>query len=271
MAVVAAALVTYAAPQALAKTKPNDSFTLKGTHGYKLKGFGAGRFVSMTASKDPGKATYSSRGKATPKVMKVDLGKVGEVRVHFHAERTKLVDPPKGCKGPKQERRSGVWKGKIRFKGEGGYTKVRARKAKGTVLLTRNLKCHGPKPRTATVLNAAKVIPATNTLVNFNAAQVKGRSGRTFVASEVGTLTKTSPVTFIRSVSLTGLANTFTHNGLVSAHVKPPNPFSGSGDFHSSPSGSSWTGPLAVDLPGDSGVKLTGSGFIARLQQGTSF
>jgi hypothetical protein len=187
------------------------------------------------------------------------------------SERTKLVDPPKGCKGPKQERRSGVWKGKIRFKGEGGYTKVRARKAKGTVLLTRNLKCHGPKPRTATVLNAAKVIPATNTLVNFNAAQVKGRSGRTFVASEVGTLTKTSPVTFIRSVSLTGLANTFTHNGLVSAHVKPPNPFSGSGDFHSSPSGSSWTGPLAVDLPGDSGVKLTGSGFIARLQQGTSF
>ncbi len=271
MAAVAAVLVTFAVPQALAKTKPNDSFTLKGSHGYKLQGFGAGRTVSMTASKGPGLATYSSRGKATAKVMRVDLGKVGEVRVRFHAKRTKLVDPPKGCKGPKQERRAGVWKGKIRLKGEGGYTKVRARKAQGTVLLTRNLKCHGPKPRKATVLNAIKVVQATNTTLNLHAAQVKGRSRRNFIASEFGTLTKASPVAFFRAVSLTGPASTFTHKGFARAHVRPPSPFSGSADFESSPSSNAWTGPLAVDFPGDPDVKLTGSGFIATLQQGTSY
>jgi hypothetical protein len=272
IAAVAALLVIFAVPQAVAKTKPNDSFTLKGSHGYKLRGFGAGRTVSMTASKGPGLATYSSRGKVTKNVMRVDLGKLGELRVRFHAKRTKLVDPPKGCSGPKQKRESGIWKGRIRFKGEHGYTKVRARKTRGTVLLTRNLKCHGPKSRKATVLTAFRFDQATNTIVNFHAAKVKGRRGRTFLASELGSFkAKASEVASFRSVSLTGAASTFTHNGLISAHARPPSPFSGSGDFHSSPSGSSWAGPLAVDFPGDPGVRLTGSGFAAVLQHGTSY
>jgi hypothetical protein len=273
VAALAGVFVTVAVPAAVAKSKPNDSFQLKGSHGYKLQGFGSGRTVSITASKGPGVATYSSRGKVTATVMKADFGTLGTVRVRFHAERTKTVDPPKGCTGSKQKRETGVWRGKIRFKGEGGYTKVRTRKAHGTVLLTRNLKCRGPKPKPATVLNATKVDQATNTTVTFHAAKLKGSAKRSFAASEFGTFqNKAGQGTIFRTVSLTGSASAFTFNGgLTSAQVRPPSPFSGTGNFASSPSGNSWTGPLAVDFPGDPNVSLAGNGFVAFLQHATSF
>jgi hypothetical protein len=73
-------------------------------------------------------------------------------------------------------------------------------------------------------------------------------------------------------VSPSGPANTFTFNGgLTSAHVKPPDPFSGTGSFASSSSGNRWTGPLTVDFPGDPNASLPGNGFVAFLQHATSF
>jgi hypothetical protein len=61
------------------------------------------------------------------------------------------------------------------------------------------------------------------------------------------------------AVALSGPESFAFDEALNSATVSPPVPFTGSGSFLRNPDGStSWTGTLAVDLPGLGSVPLTG-------------
>jgi hypothetical protein len=210
----------------------------------------------MTPQKGPASATYATEGKATARVMRLDLGRFGEVHVRFHARRTKMVPPPRGCTGPKAKEKIGIWRGKIRFKGEHRYTTARATEARGKVFFPVDLNCHGGKLHAVTSLSAYK-----GTTTDFAATRLKGSSKTTFTALDFGPV---EAVTITRSVELTAPASTFTFNdALTRAHVKPPWPFSGTGDFASP---SSWTGPLMVRFPGKR-VALTGAGWTASLSE----
>ena len=58
---------------------------------------------------------------------------------------------------------------------------------------------------------------------------------------------------------------------LAEATVAPPAPFSGSATFHlDDPKTASWTGDLAVEMPGLGKVSLTGDGIEAGLCSGLS-
>ena len=54
--------------------------------------------------------------------MALDLGSRGGYDLRFHRKKTKMIGPPKGCTGEQAKARIGVWKGRINFRGEGGYT-----------------------------------------------------------------------------------------------------------------------------------------------------
>jgi hypothetical protein len=64
----------------------------------------------------------------------------------------------------------------------------------------------------------------------------------------------------LRFAAALGGSETFVFDeSLTSATVRPPFPFTGSGSFLRNPDGSiSWTGTLAVSLPGLGSVQLTG-------------
>jgi hypothetical protein len=72
------------------------------------------------------------------------------------------------------------------------------------------------------------------------------------------------------TVSVRGTAAQFSTpdpaGTLENATVAPPSPFQGSATFHlDSPTSSSWTGTLSVEIPGVGRVALAGSGFWSSL------
>jgi hypothetical protein len=120
------------------------SFKLKGSHHYEISGLGFGNSngTFLTASRGHGSAQYVGSagpgeyaGSASAKRMALDLGSRGGYDLRFHRKKTKMIDPPKGCTGPQAKARIGVWKGRINFRAEGGYTSVHARRARGRVVL----------------------------------------------------------------------------------------------------------------------------------------
>jgi hypothetical protein len=68
-----------------------------------------------------------------------------------------------------------------------------------------------------------------------------------------------------RSVSVVASSAAFRHDGLRTATVSPPAPFSVSATFRRGGPATRWRGDLRVDFPGRPDVALTGKGARARL------
>jgi hypothetical protein len=259
----------FTASQAAALHFPNQpTFKLRGSNGYTITGGGDRYGSTLTASKGPGSASYGAPrgGTATAKRMQLDLGTAGGFDVSFHAKRTRMVSPPKGCKGKDAPKKIGLWKGPIEFNGEGGYTSVHAHKAKGSVLFSKRWNCRGYVARRGTQLFAVGgQLPSAP--IQFTAFRPAGTTKSEFKATASGSFEAGSTkVSFLRSVALTGPMSTFTFNGdLTSAHVDPPGPFSGSAHY-AKPNG--WSGSLEVNFPGQRHVKLASPEFGATLGRG---
>jgi hypothetical protein len=279
LVIMAALTLPLTAPSAAsASGKTENTFKLKGSHGYTIQGFGQRPGVAMTAKKGGAFSTYIVKGRTTAKLIKGDLGRFGAINVRFHVRKTKHLPPRKGCTGPNRTERVGVWTGKIAFRGEHGYTKVRAKQAKGVVLFPRKHHCEGPTPPPTTGLRAIRF--AKSSFLYFTATEAKGFPHSSFTATEVQNLNGLKPpaspgpgspppskgVLIVRGAAVDGPLSAFTFDsGLTQATVDPPSPFSGEGDFTSP---SSWTGSLAVSFPGQKDVRLVGKGFDARLVSG---
>src|SRR3954453_1280850 len=273
---MAALTLPLTAPSAAsARGKSEDTFKLKGSHGYTIQGFGQRPGVAMTARKGSAFSTYIVKGKTTPGVIKGDLGKFGAINVRFHVRKTKHLPPRNGCAGPERVERVGVWTGKIHFRGEHGYTKVSATQAKGVVLFPRKHHCESPPPPSTTGLRAIRF--GKSSFLYFTATEGKGFPQSSFTATEVQNLNGLKPpvspgpgspppskgVLIVRGADVDGPLSAFTFDsGLTEATVAPPSPFLGEGDFASP---SSWTGSLAVSFLGQKNVGLVGKGFDARL------
>jgi hypothetical protein len=246
------------------KASTSEAITLKGSKGYSISIFGGTNiathkgFVTLNTSKGKGNASYSATGTATPAKLKASFGGLGKISLKFHQiGKGKKTSPGPGCTGPKGTSLSGVWKGRIKFKGEHGYTRVNFTKARGTVVKSKQQTCHlniGGNTH-GVILNAGNAA----TLVNFSATRALGSSRATYVASSSETK---GAVSIYRSIFLTGPASKFTANvGAGTATVKPPAPFRGTGNL----AASNWTGSLRVSFPGKNNVRLAGAGFFGTL------
>jgi hypothetical protein len=260
---------------------PSRSFALKGSNGYSISVQGSRRVVFLTASRGSAVANYITRGRATSRRIKARFGNLGRISVRFKPSgKVKRTEPPRRCRGKDKVTTFGVFVGKVKFTGELGYTRVNARRVKGSVSTSPGRRCralpvrHGPSTFSRrlklTVLSAS----GSQQTVGFEAIRLDGlpllSSRIAFVASSIESR---GSMLVLRSTYATGRAQTFTFDkSLGAATVAPPAPFTGTASFErggprESPFSATWSGSLTAPLPGMGTVPLTGLGFTASLIQ----
>lgn len=226
--------------------------------------------------------------------IKVSLGKLGRIDVRFVAQSVKHEKAfLPACEGPRPRIEAGRFVGRIDFRGEDGYTDAHLEGADGLVTVQPELRCNLAKLKAeldeilgggekgesseeepekgakevefhvvvlqskpqhpAVVFKASRISMRqpngkSYSLANFSvkAERHRGRIDETAEAIQL-----LEPGSAFQVPDLTHL----TQEGV----VKPPAPFTGSATYRrESPHSLSWTGDLAVNLPGFGLVHLAG-------------
>jgi len=240
------------------------AFSLRGSDGYAIQVLTIGRrFVVLSASKGHVGAIYSTRGRISGNRIRARFGSLGRIAVVYH--------PSHRCQGATSIGDQGTFRGVVRFSGERGYTRVDARRARGFTIRPGRDACDRSR--------RARSSAATERLTTHLAA-VARRSGRVVSVDVLGS---GQPRIWLQ-------ASTQEHRGRMQIHriayaivggskafvssepgkhpafvtLKPPKPFSGTGVFEEGADLSpSWTGTLAVWLPGAGKVSLAGPRFAS--------
>jgi hypothetical protein len=245
--VAVTAMALLGATEALAAKGPlSASFSEKGSKHYDWTVFGGEQGVSVSASGHDGFANYSTKGTVSKKKIKATFKGFGKVKMKFHPKgKADHVGPPKGCTGPDTIVQDGTWKGKFTFKGEDGYSKVSTKSAKGSVSQTESTKpieCNGGGGPGG---NGKKCVILSSFEKNdfFQAQQIKGQKDPSFTVSSSD---KKKGLSISRSAFVSG--GSFDYDvDAQTATIKPPSPFSGTGNY----ANNQLKGSLKVKLPGD--------------------
>lgn len=249
---------------------------LEGSNGYRIYIERRGhRKVFLLAAGGRNTVAYVARSLA-PKGsgIKARLPGVGWISVRFRPQGPPQREKPlrfPGCKSKEIVEQPGWFVGAIRIRGERGYTRVRRKRAPGTIktvgkeVCKRSTLAVGPESDSGGIeLRAvsdsagfdASAIPELTSTAVFSAGTSERRRGMEIYRS-----------TFVHGKKkdlLLGDTRPFP----LSATVTPPAPFQGSAEYRRTPEGErTWTGSLTVLLPGLGPVALTGPDFSARLCQ----
>ncbi len=279
------------------------SFVIRASNHYYLEfkavpeGRGGAAKVTVEASSEHPEevlrsVTYSTQGKLFGDGgFEAKLTGVGRVGVHFKQEtasKTPVDDGPYCPEGLMTTRR-GVFVGSVNFRGKAGFTKAKARRADGHLLETARLVCHVPvasapeqtrapevplPTRSATIYASGPSGPAAITFSSagsnidqsgFGAGGLPTINFQATYKSELRGMGVAARV-YVTSPRSTFFSIPVPVGALTDATIAPPKPFSGSGIFHlETPTSASWTGELAVAMPGVGTVPLTGPGITAQL------
>jgi hypothetical protein len=254
--------------------------SLKGSNGYRIYVEKRGRQIALLAAGKQSVAVYSPHAEVPEgSEIKARFPGVGRVSMRFHPQGPPRRTPPEpfpGCRGGEKVEQAGHFVGTIRFRGERGYTSVRATRAKGAIETWTKEVC---KRSPSEDDDSEPLADRTELWVKWES----GKRGVGFDASVLGD--PFDSITFGASVversrKMTIFRHTFaegkkgslvigdTRPYPLSATVTPPAPFSGSAEYKRTPDGDrTWTGSLAVTLPGLGRVPLTGPDFDPRLCQ----
>jgi hypothetical protein len=247
-----------------------------GTNGYRVTVAGGGDGVTIISSLGRASVSYSVKGRAGGKRLRGDFGDLGFVNLRFHPrERAARGDDPPSAPVPcesERTRQPGVWKGELRFVGEGGFTSVSETRLRGKVE-TIAVNCEvaptsprrGERPERPVLFNATSFERETRT--------------RTFVTalrSDFQHISRVFAAVFVRrgdlqagySVDRNVPRNTQrVHRHGTRFHLEGLPPFTGEGKFkRRHRRDGHWAGDLAVTLPVIGPVALTGPGFKASLR-----
>lgn len=243
--------------------------------GYWVQVFGAGRDVALSVSGDSGlvTTTYVVRGTARGGRIEASFGELGSISMRFRpaAGAAGTIRAKRCFAGRRHRLRQGVFVGRFRFRGEGGYVTVDARRVSGIV--RDDTPCHGGKGAARARGAAARASGGTGRTERtqewsyLRSSWREAGSAVSFVALEldpgedlytVDTISGDGRMAILRS-ALAGPTAGFTlSDALSSAKVHPPRPFHGSGRFRENANGrQSWTGALAVNFPGYPDFPLT--------------
>ncbi|HWJ42630.1 MAG TPA: hypothetical protein VNR67_04280 [Solirubrobacterales bacterium] len=247
------------------------SVKLEESNGYELE-FTAVRFdkrrpvASVTARRGIASASYTVRP-ASGAGTHATFGTLGRVDLAFHRHKKVVDRPEKHCRWIFE---SGVFRGGFSFVGEGGYVADEAVDPEGTVLRLPNGFCGlgnfrpGLPPGLPRETVLAALARTDSGEVSFRASRL--RTGNGPILFRASTRERVQGVDISRSVRTQGRKGDFTATGASRGAASPPPPFSGSARFRDPADGSAtWTGTLAVALPGLEGVALAGEDFTARL------
>ena len=256
---------------------------------------------------EPGTTTYEVVSHQRPGSDDIDarIGGLGRVDARFVPGRTERIKGPPGCKGPKTVAQGGHFVGRIDFRGEGGYTSARADRVWGAVVKVPQRTCHKSRPRPrpkpgSTTARLAAFAGTTDKSTNeeegkpkiihlvihrprdqvqvlaLGSVSASGKPGGlkigTFVASAERHLGAVREWGFALRLSFKGALGLRLPKPLeptTEAVYSPPTPFSGSATFRHPAGGKpTWTGNLALELPGFGRIALTGPETHAELCEG---
>jgi hypothetical protein len=274
------------------------AFTVHGTNGFSIDVESEGGRVAVVASeRRPPIVTFSQGGRlrpagagngassiyyargssSDPRQIEARLGRIGRIAVSFHSSGkvrvTELNGQAAACAAPRTRlvRRLGTFSGTVEFRGEDGYTAVRATRVRGSV--------GTPLPRGCPAARAAALAPRPwPSPGSARLDAVDRRAGTHFKATitdrgaaflAVLQERQRGGLVVSRRAYAGAPPGTFTFDdALTSARVRPPAPFLGSARFVDRGAGlGSWVGTLAVTFPGVT-IPMTGSGFRTTLGQG---
>jgi hypothetical protein len=288
------------------KSEVLESFSVKGTHGYTLTvklrdrhelEVAAGKFVGGPSISAVGAAYtvpyHQARGSDS---IAAAFGGLGRIDVDFVPKSQKKVAPERtGCGGGKTSVEEGRFVGTISFVGDGGYTHVHAKGAKGAIVKTPPLTCSiASLPKSEKALERelegvrARSEPEPDSEMESVGLRVTADGGRvrfkgnllrskenkesfSLISFSAAAIRHRGPVKE-ESIAVTGLGPgksflvpDFLHP-TTEANIRPGSPFTGSAVFrHQGSDPASWSGDLAVDLPGFGHVRLTGKGTHAAM------
>ena len=212
-------------------------------------------------------AIYSVPGAVTETSIQADLATLGEIAVTFHPS----GEPRKArsvCDEEPVTFDSGYYEGTITFRGEEGYTKVEATTARGDLGPLLNIGCPGLVGSTGGphFPGAELEVVGNRRRQSLHLTAVKNRP-RARVRLEASISEEKEGIRIARFIGMLAPSHAFEYDPKVkAATISPPTPFSGAAHFvRSAKPANRWTGDLTVDLPGRSGVKLTGSQIQAKL------
>jgi hypothetical protein len=254
------------------------SFMLESHDGYLIvvSGVGDNVVVYVVHGRHAKSLTaYIARGTVTRHRIAASFGSFGKVSMRFR-ESTRVKQDRVCNRSGRFENRLGTFVGEFKFRGEGGYVSVRARRAKGQVTSV--------APQCVRGRSAQRVKLATHPSQNgfFGPERPyllsewrSGVSSARFAAvKDRRTLLLASTeqahgkfAIFRLALAVASSPNVLkVSNALSSARIAPPAPFRGTGNYRAAPDGTvSWTGSLAVDFPGAPHYALTGPPFEASI------
>jgi hypothetical protein len=268
-------------PEASAGTEtfssPGSSeFSLHASNGYKIFVGRSHREVTLIAfhPRTFASAVYTVRGRSSAERIDANFGKLGRISVGLRTKRVRRTPLGKGCSGSPPTTRFGVFTGTIRFRGEGGYTSVDARGARGRVDSRIRETCPFSPFRSRTLAGSGRRHPpeleaSEGRRRGFGAeALLRSKKGEDSILFEAVTLERRGRIEIFRTVTAVGgpASLSFADN-LSTATARPPEPFQGEATFERGQNGgASWSGTLSASFPGRDDVPLAGPRFAARLR-----
>jgi len=260
---------------AAAKTYRSAEAHLAGTHGYRIMISAASEEILVLARKGTASVSYVSfaSGLRGDRVH-ARLPEVGRISLRFH-ERSRSHSPrPNNCHGSSRLTRKGVFVGTVKIRGERDYTSAQSRHVRGEIVEKFQSRCHRR-------VRARARASGGGSLDSIHAETKRGNGNLSFTVFSFPSTGLRSDSAFVAllmrvrgrmvvSNSQVAFAEDATSLEIAapprSAIADPPAPFTGSATFQQESANQfSWTGDLAVELPGIGEVALVGPKFETEL------
>ena len=222
---------------------------------------GPSAYVQILVSGRTGSVSYLAPASATEESFEADLGELGRIAVAFHTTGGARNESSVCNKRQSVPVADGYYEGTIEFHGEEGYTEVEASRAKGNASLLLNIVCAAESESgSGPGLPGAELRVRGSRVSSTPSLTVVENDPRAPVQLEVNTGEQRGEIAIERGIRMTARRTAFDYDSkLRTATLQPPSPFSGTARFRRiGRRKSRWSGNLTVDLPGQSGVRLTG-------------
>ncbi|HEV2791831.1 MAG TPA: hypothetical protein VGV69_11085 [Solirubrobacterales bacterium] len=274
----AAALVAPTAAPAMGNPDTGGfaTFNLKASNGYSMSVLAASRAeytrgqILLRLTRRNSSVLYLAPAKVTDTTIDADLGSLGRIALEFEPTGERRRAAP-NCE-PEEwvAYDEGSYVGEFEFRGEEGYADVSATRAALSLQSHLNSICgslaisefiSGGFPGAGLTAVARRQQGKISLRVNQNRPGAR-------VTIETSAEEKRGRIQIVRTIQRTYPATAFGFDPMLrSAVLSPPAPFSGSARFQrDAEADNRWTGSLAVDLPGNSNVSLTGAAFDTHLR-----
>lgn len=251
------------------------AFQVKASNGYSItvlasqrRSDGKGFLLLFVTRKGDG-VLYSTRARVTPNEVEADLGPLGEIDLDLVLSGREKKERS-SCDPQPVEFPAGQYRGTFEFRGEEGYARASATKARLVIRPLLDIVCPGDGGGGETFgsgLPGARLRVFARGQARRLSLQVNANrpGGRVFY--EASTREMRNGIEISRFVEGTAPGDAFAYDPLLrTATLAPPAPFSGSARFlRAARPTNRWTGNLAIDFPGRSSVALAGAALRAGL------